>query len=207
MPRRILFDVDTQWDFMSPQGALSVPGAMALVPRLAALWAAAPRAGVARWASADTHLPGDPEFATYGFPPHCLAGSPGWARLPATALPEALVLPVGAPCPPEAAEAEALCFHKDGFDVGAQPAFAEALRLAGVEEAWVMGVATEFCVRAACLSLLAAGVRVWLVEDAVAAVSPGAGLAAQVELAALGVGMVRSEALLARWGAAPTMAA
>ena len=37
--------------------------------------------------------PDDPELTQ--FPPHCMAGTPGQGRIPATAHPDSVVLPVG----------------------------------------------------------------------------------------------------------------
>lgn len=202
MTGTILLDVDTQVDFMAASGALSVPGAEALLPRLEALVAAAQAAGVPHWATTDTHTEADPEFAAYGFPAHCVAGSPGWLRVAETAQAAPVVVALdgsGASAVPGALEVD---FRKASFDVGENPGFARALRLAGVEEAYVVGVATEFCVRAACLSLVAAGVRVWVVSDAVAAVDGGAGAAALAELAAKGVRVCRSGEAKAAWARA-----
>lgn len=202
MTGTILLDVDTQVDFMAASGALSVPGAEALLPRLGALVLAAQAAGVPHWATTDTHTEGDPEFAAYGFPAHCVAGSPGWRRVAATAQQEPVVVALDGTGVEGVVGAMAVDFRKASFDVGENPGFARALGLAGVEEAYVVGVATEYCVRAACLSLVAAGVRVWVVTDAVAAVEGGAGAAALAELSAKGVRTCRSGEAKAAWARA-----
>src|SRR2546423_7481251 len=71
----VFFDVDTQRDFLDPDGALYVPGAEGIVGNVAALnhWAAAH--GIPVISTVDAHARNDPEFSQY--PPHCIAGTPG----------------------------------------------------------------------------------------------------------------------------------
>lgn len=184
MTRAILVDVDTQLDFMAPDGALYVPGAETLAPVLAALVASARANGVPHLATLDTHTPDDPEFAAYGFPPHCVAGTPGHAQIDATRL-----------VPGE------LAFTKAAFDVFTNPAFERAVAELAPEVAVVCGVATDYCVKAAALGLCRMGLAVWLVEEAIAPVSPDTGAAALAEMQAAGIRLVtatEAQALFAR---------
>ena len=72
---KVLWEVDTQRDFMLPGGALYVPGAERLIPNLRKLVDLA-RAGRAFLiSSACQHTPDDAEFKL--FPPHCVRGTPG----------------------------------------------------------------------------------------------------------------------------------
>ena len=82
--RTILVDIDTQFDFMDPTGALYVPGAERLYGVQSALRAFAAERGIPHLATMDTHTPDDPEFAQYNFPPHCVRGTAGWAKVEAT---------------------------------------------------------------------------------------------------------------------------
>jgi len=89
MTRAILWDVDTQVDFMLPEGRLYVPGAEELRPAMARLVEAAGIAGIVHVASADDHELTDPEISDepdfeYTYPPHCLRGTPGAERVPET---------------------------------------------------------------------------------------------------------------------------
>lgn len=85
MTKRVLVDVDTQVDFMSPQGALYVPAAacthQALNERLRR---ASTRLDdyVAVVGSVDSHAYDAWEFQRNGgpFPVHCVKGQPGWCR-------------------------------------------------------------------------------------------------------------------------------
>ena len=82
----LLWDVDTQVDFVHAAGKLPVPGAEDAVPAMAKLVRWAEEQGIPHLATADDHELTDPEIsdepdfeATY--PPHCLRGTPGAARV------------------------------------------------------------------------------------------------------------------------------
>ena len=57
--RTVMIDVDTQIDFVEPDGALYVPRAETLKPSFARLLAAAKQHGLPVIASADAHGPDD----------------------------------------------------------------------------------------------------------------------------------------------------
>ena len=61
--RVVLWDVDTQVDFMLPTGKLYVPGAEETVPAMSRVVAAAREAGIVHVASADDHELNDPEIS------------------------------------------------------------------------------------------------------------------------------------------------
>ena len=89
MSGRLLWDVDTQVDFMRPDGKLPVPDAQDAVPAMARLVRWAEAEGVTHLATADDHELTDPELSaepdfTTTFPPHCLRGTPGAAKIPET---------------------------------------------------------------------------------------------------------------------------
>ena len=88
--KRILWDVDTQVDFVLADGKLAVPGAEAAVPAMARLVGAARSAGIPHVASADDHELTDPEISetpdfSTTYPPHCLRGTRGAERIAETA--------------------------------------------------------------------------------------------------------------------------
>ena len=60
---RVLWDVDTQFDFVFPNGKLYVPGAEQALPAMARLVEGARRAGIPHVASADDHELSDPEIS------------------------------------------------------------------------------------------------------------------------------------------------
>jgi nicotinamidase/pyrazinamidase len=65
----------------------------------------------------------------------------------------------------------------------------------GVDEVDVVGIATDYCVRASALDALRAGRRVRVLEDLVAGVAPETSAAALDELAAAGAELLPSSAL------------
>src|SRR6516162_1371732 len=80
--KRILWDVDTQVDFVESDGKLAVPDAEVAVPSMARLVLAARTAGIPHVASADDHeltddeISAEPDFRET-YPPHCLRGTRG----------------------------------------------------------------------------------------------------------------------------------
>jgi len=167
MDQRLIFwDVDTQVDFMLPEGRLYVPGAETIVPTLAKLtqWAAHNRALVV--ASADAHLPGDEEFSQ--FPPHCLAGTPGQKKIPETSLAPQFTIPNRAGSEiPEPEQYQQIVLEKQKFDVFTNPNCEAFLARLGKPEIVLYGVVTEICVSAAGRGLLDRGYRLNVVEDAI----------------------------------------
>jgi nicotinamidase/pyrazinamidase len=71
----ILWEVDTQRDFMLPGGKLYVPGAEKLLPKIEKLIEAARKGRCFLVSHGCFHAPDDPEFEI--FPPHCVKGTPG----------------------------------------------------------------------------------------------------------------------------------
>lgn len=61
-PKTVLWEVDTQTDFMLPGGRLYVPGAEKIIPNLNCLVEAAHQGRVSLISTADAHNPDDPEL-------------------------------------------------------------------------------------------------------------------------------------------------
>ena len=166
-PAVICWDVDTQVDFIYPEGKLYVPGADAIVPNLKRLTDWARLGHLLVVASADAHQEGDEEFSRY--PPHCLAGTRGQEKIPETRLARQLVIPnrpTEMPARPQ--DFEQVVLEKQKFDVFSNPNTETLLaRLGQVELIVLYGVVTEICVERAALGLLDRGFRVCLVQDAV----------------------------------------
>jgi nicotinamidase/pyrazinamidase len=185
----IFVDVDTQRDFLEPDGALFIAGSGAIRPNLARLTRFALAQGIPILATACAHAEGDPEFAT--FPPHCLVGTPGQMRIVETAVPGAPTFgpgtPLPSPLPPY------LTLPKQQYDVFSNPDAARVVEhyARGEPTFVVYGVATDYCVRCAVEGLLGLGKKVALVVDAIRAVDP----ASEADLL---TGFARRGALLTR---------
>ena len=182
MSGTIFWDVDTQYDFIYPDGKLYVPGAETIVPTLAALTEYAHARRIRIVASADDHVPGHRELSATPdwretFPDHCMRGTPGQAKIAATALRDPLVIePEVRPGIAETIRSHAgdLLFHKHWFDVFTNanvPAVLEVLRPRRIV---LYGVATDVCDRYAIEGLLerAPQAELEFVVDAARAIHP-----------------------------------
>jgi nicotinamidase/pyrazinamidase len=171
----ILWDVDTQIDFVRPEGKLPVPGAPAAVPAMARVVAWARASGIVHVASADDHELTDAEISVTPdfestYPPHCLRGTRGAQKIPETE--QADPVPLGHVAYPPALVRSSvegrqeILLLKKSFDVFTSPNAEVVLDLLDPAEVVVFGVATDVCNHAAVVGLLRRGRRVVFVEDA-----------------------------------------
>ena len=179
---RVFWDVDTQVDFMRPDGRLYVDGAETIVANLAALTDFAHANGIRIIGSSDNHDPTDdelsetPDFADT-FPPHCLRGTYGQSRIPETTLRDVLVVEPehAAPDVVRLVENHAgdILFHKHYFDVFTNPNVSPVVEGLCVDEVVLYGVALDVCNRYAVEGLLSrhSGVSLTVVTDAVRAIN------------------------------------
>ncbi len=89
MRETIFWDVDTQYDFIMPDGKLYIREAEKILPNLKRLTACARQRKIPVFGSVDYHNPEDPEISDSPdfrntFPPHCLKGTPGQRKVPET---------------------------------------------------------------------------------------------------------------------------
>lgn len=180
-----LFIVDVQNDF-TEGGALGVTGGAAVARGIAELLAAEPDRYDVVIASRDWHdgdgdngghFGTEPDFVDT-WPPHCVSGTPGAEYHPELAV-DAVDVHVkkgqGRP---------AYSLFEGTTDDGAT--VAQKLDELGVTDVDVVGIATDYCVRASALDALAVGRRVRVLTDLVAGVAPGSSAAALGEIAAAG---------------------
>jgi len=204
--RPLLWDVDTQVDFVVPDGKLAVPGAEQVVPAMARLVRWAREAGVVHLATADDHELTDPEISATPdfestFPPHCLRGTPGAAKIPETLQADPLPLSL-TPYPPrlvgEVAEGRReLLLLKKSFDAFTNPNAEPLLEALDPSEVVVFGVATDVCDHAAIMGLLRRGRTVTFVEDAARGLSEERVAACLAEWRAGGVRFTTSDEVVA----------
>jgi nicotinamidase/pyrazinamidase len=173
----ILWDVDTQVDFMLPDGKLYVPGAEQTVPAMRRLVEAARAAGIVHVASADDHeltdeeISEDPDFqATY--PPHCLRGTRGARKIPETEQEDPVPITL-ASLPDRYLEGREFLLLKKNFDVFTNPNTERLLERLDPDQILVFGVATDVCDDAAIRGFLERGRRVRFVEDAARGLDEG----------------------------------
>jgi nicotinamidase/pyrazinamidase len=173
--RRVLWDVDTQVDFMLPDGKLYVPGAEETIPAMRRLVEAARAAGLVHVASADDHELTDPEISSEPdwrntFPPHCLRGTRGAEKIDETEQEDPLPLGL-VPFPPGLVPGllegrREILLLKKNFDVFTNANAEAVVEALDPDEIVLFGVATDVCDDAAILGLRRRGRRVVFVEDA-----------------------------------------
>jgi nicotinamidase/pyrazinamidase len=183
---------------MDPRGKLYVPGARELIQVLQELFVHARQSGIPVLSSVDDHAENDPEFTDW--PPHCINGTPGQAKLPITLLPTALTLePTEQLVEPVTSlldRHQQLVFPKPTLDAFDNPHFAAAVEAMESAEYVVFGVATDYCVRLAAKGLLERGRSVIMIRDAIRAVSDDTARAACAKLSALGAKWAESSEIL-----------
>lgn len=166
--KTVFVDIDTQVDFIEPQGALYVPGAEKLKPVFAKLIHYAREHQIPVIASADAHLADDPEFKV--FPPHCVKATPGQEKIAETYSQTALVIPNKKSTYNLNGHREVL-IEKTVFDIFGNPNSEDIFQYYQADEYVVFGVATDYCVCAAALGLRQRNYQVTILSDAIAAVS------------------------------------
>jgi nicotinamidase/pyrazinamidase len=163
--KKIVIVVDTQADFMNPDGALAVGGADALAgPMNAWLGALSPADTAAVLFTFDTHFADTYPLSEEAkeFPIHCVRQTPGWHNVLDVSQVD-LAIPTW-----RLEKGVFAMWQEEGLTVepigGGTPvdrdAFFLDLKAAGVEEAVVIGVAADYCVRWAIDGLVERGFRV-----------------------------------------------
>jgi nicotinamidase/pyrazinamidase len=173
----ILWDVDTQVDFMLPDGKLYVPGAEETAPAMGRLVEAARSAGIVHVASADDHeltdneISEEPDYsATY--PPHCLRGTRGARKVPETDQLDPVPITLE-PLPDRYLDGREFLLLKKSFDVFTNLNTDRLLDRLRPDEIVVFGVATDVCNDAAIRGFLDRGLAVRFVEDAARGLDEG----------------------------------
>ncbi len=176
----VFWDVDTQYDFMRPEGRLYVPGAEGIIDSVSDARHFALSHGYSIIASTDWHKEDNkevsdrPDFEST-FPAHCMANKPGSERVgylgdvPMDVIPDK---------PLNDADLQKLAakeqFHivirKEQLSVFTNPNTVKLLEILKPREAIIFGVALDMCVRQTVEGLLrAGGIKLSLLRDAVKA--------------------------------------
>src|SRR5437763_4841063 len=177
MTRVVLWDVDTQVDFMLPTGKLYVPGAEETAPAMRRLVEAARAAGIPHVASADDHeltdaeISDEPDFSTT-YPPHCLRATRGARKISETE--QENPVPIGLePLPDRFLRGREFLLLKKHFDVFTNPNTGTLVTALDPDVVLLFGVATDVCDDAAIRGLLQRGRSVRFVEDAARGLDEG----------------------------------
>jgi nicotinamidase/pyrazinamidase len=205
----ILWDVDTQVDFIEPGGKLYFEGAEEAKPAMARLVGAARAAGIVHLASADDHELSDPEISEQPdfestWPPHCLRGTRGAEKIPETKQLDPLPLPL-VPMPSAVlhgllAGGREVLVPKKHFDPFTNPNLEAVLDMLDPDKIVLFGVATDVCDDAAVRALLRRGRRVTFVQDAARGVDEARAAACLAAWRGAGVVVSTSEEAVAQLG-------
>jgi nicotinamidase/pyrazinamidase len=194
----ILWEVDTQADFMLPGGKLYVPGAEKLLPQIQKLTDVARQGKAFLVSHGCYHSPDDPEFAV--FPPHCVKGTPGSEVVPHALTDSVIRVPIDAAgLPADLEKHKQVHLEKQTLDIF-ETRHAESLlaHLPKDAEFLLFGVVTEYCVRLAAKGLLERGRAVSIVEDAIETLNPEEGRRTLAELKQLGAKFIKTDEAVAR---------
>ena len=188
--RTALVVVDVQNDFADPGGSLYVRGGEDVVGVVNAEVAAAHAAGALVVTTQDWHPPDTPHFVKDGgtWPVHCVRDTWGAQLHPRLAIGEHESIRKGT-----GGEDGYSGFTMADPTTGATSAtgLGDLLASRGVERVVVVGLATDYCVKATALDAVALGYTTTVLRDAMAPVDvePGDGERAVREMAAAGVAL------------------
>lgn len=194
----VLWEVDTQTDFMLPGGKLYVPGAEKKIPNMRRLVDAARNGKTFLISSADQHDSDDAEFQH--FPPHCVRDTPGAAIVPELKAADAAHIrnSNASSIPGNLSELKQVILEKQTLDVFDNPNTEKLLaRFPTGCEFIVFGVVTELCVRLTAEGLLSRGRTVLLVTDAIEALNQEQARQTLADLVARGARLISTSDALA----------
>jgi nicotinamidase/pyrazinamidase len=182
--RRALLIVDVQNDFC-PGGALGVADGDQVIAPLNRLAHEFLNRGDVVVKSRDWHPATTKHFAAYGgtWPVHCVQETAG-AEFHHALIDDPRIIIIS-----KGTGDEDSYSTFDGTDL------AERLRAQGVEEVWLGGLATDYCVKNSALDALSEGFRVKVIEDAIRAVNlkPGDDARAMEEMRSAGAEIINTE--------------
>jgi len=193
----VLWEVDTQADFMLPGGKLYVPGAERLLPNIRKLTEAARQGRVFLISHGCFHARDDPEFQR--FPPHCIKGTAGSALVQEALTDKILTVPNDptAALPRDLAQYQQILLEKQTLDIFQSRHAGKLVERFGSDvEFFVFGVVTEYCVRFAAKGLLDRGRRVSVLQDAIETLNAEDGRSTVNELQTLGARFLNTDQAL-----------
>jgi len=197
--KTLLWDVDTQLDFMEPGGKLPVPGAASIRPAISRLTNLLPSTCIMS-GSVDAHTPRDPEFKMW--PEHCVNGTPGQRKIPESTRGTPLFIPSIKLKANQMSEAIAsggqILFEKQHNAVETNPNTRPFLEAVNPDQIVVYGVASDICVDFAVRYLAGAmGYDVTVAYDAIKGIDPNKIKKCISEWRSLGVSLSMSEEIIA----------
>lgn len=205
----IFWDVDTQKDFIRPDGNLSVEGADQIIPNLDKLVDYARSNNIPIYGSVDYHQlenqeidTDDPDFSET-YPPHCVVGTEGQEKIEATKPLNPLWIPTR---PLDKNSLEESLEHHDGevyirkekFDVFANPNTEKIINILQPANIVVFGVALDVCNAHAIDGFLEMDMNfdIHLIKDASKSIDPQKGGKLIAEWKQKGVSILQTEDII-----------
>jgi nicotinamidase/pyrazinamidase len=190
-----LLVVDIQNDFC-PGGTLAVPEGDRIIPKVNRTVSLFGRRRLPILFTRDWHPRETKHFKGFGgaWPPHCIQGTKGARFHPSLVVPkEAMILSKGMD-----PEQDSYSGFQATTDRGRD--LESTLRELGVEELFIAGLATDYCVRATTLDAIRRGFRVHVLTDVIRGVDvkPGDSEAALRDMRAQGAGFSQTRGLANR---------
>ncbi len=197
MAKTLLWDVDTQHDFIDPNGKLTAPGATTILPNLKRLTNANHK-DLIHAGSVDAHTPRDPEFGTW--PPHCIYGTPGQLKVPESIRETPIHIPsrrlTGEQLNESITSSAQLLFEKQHNDARTNPNVKPFLTKIAPGLVTVYGVASDICVDLAVRYIVELGYKTIVVEDAIKEIDAENAEQCFVDWRRMGVRLVKTSQLL-----------
>lgn len=161
MPKAALVVVDVQRDFC-PGGALAVAGGNAIVPSLNRLISEFRKSRLPVVFTRDWHPRDHCSFKVQGgmWPRHCVAGTTGARFHPKLKVPRESII-----------VSKAVRRDLEAYSGFQGTGLEKQLKLLGVTEIFVGGLATDYCVKQTALDALGAGFEVYVLTDCVKGVN------------------------------------
>ena len=217
----IMYDVDTEYDFISRFGALHVPGAEEIRPNLGRLEKYGKKYGIKRVGEVDRHFGTEEwkefelELKKWGGPfgDHAKDGTWGQRKIKETYDADAIFIENTSPAQREEgvqlysisdmdriiASDRKIIFEKQSYSVfpteqesGGNEYAAQFLQRMGVKKAIVFGVATDYCVKTAVLGMQQRGIHCYVVEDAISGITEEGSKSALEEMVHAGAEFVKT---------------
>jgi nicotinamidase/pyrazinamidase len=196
MLQTVLFDIDTQYDFVDPNGKLYAKGAEEILPNLNNIFSLAERHRFTTISTMCAHTANDPEFKQFG--PHCVAGTPGQLRVLADR-PRLPLRRISADVKGGVVFETGIHYEieKRKFDPFSNAWLQMLLKKGKLNgfQAIVFGVATDYCVNDAVKGLLGAKIKTYVVVDAIKAIDPAAGERTTAEWGNNGANLITTKEL------------
>ncbi len=168
--KTVFVDIDTQFDFMNPNGALYVPDAEDIIDNIKRLFDYAKEHKIKILSSTDAHQVDDPEFKL--FPPHCVKDTPGNQKIEASTCKDNIIIEnIEQDITESMLDHEQIIVESQTFDIFDSINTDEIAKKLDARSYVVFGVAADYCVKAAVLGLLKYGYNVSLVTDATKAIT------------------------------------